>query len=172
MRLFYKPEYAVGAAALSALVAGYVCFSLFTIAGTIINGAGKTRPTFVIGVLTLAVAVAANWLAINWQLHHDGDALLGAALATTGSMAFGTVLSGLYLMRNFGAFLPILTVVRVGLSAAAALAVAHFWPTAGVFGGKVGTLMSSAVIGGVFLAVAVVSGELRPKEILRLRRGA
>ena len=55
MRLFYKPEYAVGAHALSALVLGYVFFSLFNIAGTIINGSGRTLPTTVIGVVTLAV---------------------------------------------------------------------------------------------------------------------
>jgi O-antigen/teichoic acid export membrane protein len=172
MRLFYKPEYAVGAGALAALVAGYVCFSLFNIAGTIINGAGKTRPTFVIGMVTLAAALVATWLAIRWQLAHGGDVLLGAALATTAAMALGTIISGLYLMRHFGAFLPALTVVRVALSTAAALAVAHFWPAHGLFGGKVGALLSSAVLGGVFLAVAVASGELRPKEILRLRRGA
>src|SRR6185295_12139940 len=84
MRLFYKPEYAVGAGALAALVAGYVCFSLFTIAGTIINGAGRTQPTFVIGMVTLGAATCANWLAIRWQLAHGGDVLYGAALATTG----------------------------------------------------------------------------------------
>jgi polysaccharide transporter, PST family len=172
MRVFYKPEYAVGAGALAALVAGYVCFSLFNIAGTIINGSGRTQPTFIIGMVTLGVAVAANWLAIRWQLDHGGDVLLGAALATTCAMALGTIISGLYLMRHFGAFLPALTVVRVALSAAAALGVARFWPAHGFLGGKVGTLISSAVIGGVFLAVAVASGELRPKELLRLRRGA
>ena len=55
MRLFYKPEYAVGrGGAGGAASLGYVCFSLFNIAGTIINGAGRTLPTIVIGVVTLA----------------------------------------------------------------------------------------------------------------------
>src|SRR5262249_54848015 len=62
MRLFYKPEYAVGAGALAALVAGYVAFSLFNIAGTIINGSGRTLPTTVIGVITLTTTVAAEWI--------------------------------------------------------------------------------------------------------------
>jgi O-antigen/teichoic acid export membrane protein len=172
MRLFYKPEYAVGAHALAALVAGYVCFSLFNIAGTIINSAGRTRPTFVIGMVTLGVAVAANWLAIRWQLSHGGDVLLGAALATTGAMALGTLVSGLYLLRHFGAFLPLLTVARVGAAAVVALAVAHFWPASGFFAGKLGTLVSSTAIGGAFLMVVVALGEVRPSEILRLRRGA
>jgi hypothetical protein len=87
-------------------------------------------------------------------------------------MALGTLLSGVYLMRHFGAFLPLLSVARVALSAVAALGVAHFWPTHGLFGGKLGSLVSVSVIGMVFLAVAVASGELRPKELLRLRRAA
>jgi O-antigen/teichoic acid export membrane protein len=172
MRLFYKPEYSVGAHALAALVAGYVCFSLFNIAGTIINGAGKTRPTFVIGALTLIAATAANYFAIQHQLKNGGDVLFGAALATTGAMLFGTLLSGVYLMRNFGAFIAPITVVRVALSTAAALGVARLWPAHGFFAGKLGTLVSSGVIGLAFLSVAVISGELRPAELMRLRRSA
>jgi O-antigen/teichoic acid export membrane protein len=172
MRLFYKPEYAVGASALSALIAGYVCFSLFSIAGTIINSAGKTRPTFIIGAITLTAATVANWVVIKMMLEKGGDALLAAALATTGAMLFGALVSGLYLMRHFGAFLSPITVVRVALSAAVALAVARFWPATGFLGGKLGTLMSCAAIGLTYLMVAVASGELRPGEIKRLRRSA
>ena len=170
MRLFYKPEYAVGASALAALLAGYVFFSLFNIAGAIINAAGKTRPTFVIGALTLVVATVGNWLTIQIMLERGGDALLGAALATAGAMLFGTLLSGFYLKRQFGVFISLATVVRVTLAATAALAVGHLWPAHGFFAGKLGTLVSSGVIGTVFLVVCVASGELRPSELKQLRR--
>jgi stage V sporulation protein B len=172
MRLFYKPEYSVGATALAVLLVGYVCFSLFNIAGTIINGAGKTRPTMIIGAVTLMVALGACWGAIALALSTGRDPLLWAALATTGSMAFGLILSGLYLMREFGAFLQPLSIARTGLATAATLAIGRFWPTTGFLGGKVGTLMSCAVGGTAFLVVAVASGELRPAELMRLRRGA
>jgi O-antigen/teichoic acid export membrane protein len=172
MRLFYQPEYSVGAAALAALLAGYVFFSLFNIAGTIINAAGRTRPTFVIGGITLALATVVTWAAIQLTLQKGGDALLAAALATTASMAFGLILSGIYLKRTFGAFLPPLSVVRVSLAAAAAVGAARLWPSHGIFATKIGTFAASGAIFFVYLIVAFVSGELRPAEILRLRRGA
>jgi stage V sporulation protein B len=170
MRLLYKPEYAVGAPALLVLIFGYLCFSLFNIAGTIINGAGKTRPTTLIGTATLVVAVAANWIAISLALGRSADALVYAAVATSLAMAFGLILSGIYLRREFGAFLPVLTVARVALAAAGALAVGRLWPAHGALGGKVGTLGSLTASGLVFLAVAVGSGELRVAELLRLRK--
>jgi stage V sporulation protein B len=171
MRLFYKSEYGVGAPAMAVLVGGYLAFSLFNIAGTIINGAGRTKPTLVIGGVTLAFAAGADWAAIQMALKSGGDPLFAAALATTAAMVFGFVLSAAYLQREFGASLSPLNVVRVALAAGAAIAVGRVWPTTGFFGGKVGTLASSAACGVAFLVVAVGSGELRPGELKRLRRG-
>jgi O-antigen/teichoic acid export membrane protein len=171
LRLFYPgAEYAVGAPALGVLLVGYVSFSLFNIAGTIINGSGRTRPTTVIGLATLGAAVGANWAAISLALAHGADALVWAAAATAASMTFGLVLSGVYLRRTFGAFLPPLSVARVALGVLGALAVGRLWPTGGALGGKLGTLLSAAASGTAFVVVAVASGELRPGELKRLRK--
>ena len=171
MRLFYKPEYAVGAHAAALLLAGYVCFSLFTIAGTIINSSGRTRPTMVIGAATLAVATGANWLAIGWALEHGRDPLLWAACATTASMGFGMLLFGAYLQKLFGAFLSPVSVLRTALCAVLAMGLGRIWPHTGFLGGKIGAVFSAAACGLAFLTAAVAIGELRPREILRLRRG-
>jgi O-antigen/teichoic acid export membrane protein len=171
MRLLYKPEYVVGAPALVPLVAGYVLFSLFTIAGTIINSSGRTLPTTLIGVITLAAAAAGNWLAIHFALSMGHDPLLAAASATAAAMGFGLILAGLYLQRVFGAFVPLLTVVRVSLCCAAAAAVGWAWTRSGIMPGKFGTMISAATCGLAFVAVAVVSGELRPRELMQARRG-
>ncbi|HEY2745207.1 MAG TPA: oligosaccharide flippase family protein [Polyangia bacterium] len=169
MRLFYKPEYAVGAHALGALVAGYVAFSLFNIAGTIINGSGRTLPTTVIGVVTLAATVAAEWIGLGMALGRGHDALFVAATVTAATMTFGLVLSAGYLWRTFGAALPLLSLVRVAAAYAAALATGWAWNRAGLMPGKIGTIASSAVIGVVYLVVCVATGELRPAELKRLR---
>lgn len=169
MRLFYKPEYAVGSHALGALVLGYVAFSLFNIAGTIINGSGRTLPTMVIGVITLAVTVAAEWIGIRVALDGGHDPLFVAAVTTAATMTLGLGLSAGYLWRTFGAALPLLTLVRVAAAYAAALATGWAWTRAGIMPGKVGTLVSSAAIGIVYLVVCVVTGELRPAELMRLR---
>ena len=170
MRLFYKPEYAVGAHALAALVAGYVSFSLFNIAGTIINGSGRTLPTTIIGVVTLATTVAAEWIGIRWALEHGRDPLFVAAVCTAVTMTFGLLLSIAYLWRAFGAALPVVSVVRVAIAYMAALATGWAWNHAGLMPGKIGTLVACSVVGIVYLVVCVATGELRPAELKRLRR--
>jgi stage V sporulation protein B len=172
MHFFYKPEYAVGAPALVPLVAGYVLFSLFAIAGTIINSSGRTLPTTVIGLVTLAVATVANYFAIHMALSMGHDPLLAAATATAAAMGFGLVVSGAYLVRVFGAFLPAMTVVRVALASAAAAGVGYAWTRAGIMPGKVGTIVSSAACGIAFVVVAIGSGEVRPSELRKARGGA
>jgi O-antigen/teichoic acid export membrane protein len=171
MRLFYKPEYAVGSHALWALVLGYVAFSLFNIAGTIINGSGRTLPTTVIGVVTLAATIAAEWIGIRMALETGHDPLFVAAVATAATMTLGVLLSAGYLWRTFGAApLPLMTLVRVAIAYGVAVAVGAAWTRAGIMPGKVGTLASSAAIGLVYLIVCVATGELRPAELKRLRQ--
>lgn len=169
MRVFYKPEYAVGAPALGALALGYVAFSLFNIAGTIINGSGRTLPTTIIGVVTLAATVAAEWIGIRVALDSGHDPLFVAALTTAVTMTLGLALSAGYLWRTFGAALPALTLGRVAAAYAAALAAGWAWTRAAILPGKAGTLVSCAAVGVVYLVVCVVTGELRPAELLRLR---
>jgi stage V sporulation protein B len=163
--LLYGAAYAPGAAALTPLVAGYVCFSLFNIAGTIINGSGRTLPTIVFGVATLALAAGLVWGAISFALAGHRDPLLWAAAATGTAMACGLALSLGYLARHFGAALPLSSIARTGLAAAAAITVGRVWPARGFLGGKLGTLLSLAASGIAFLAVAVASGELRPSTL-------
>ena len=55
---------AAGGSALFVLALGNVAFSVFAIAGTILNGAGMTRPAIVTAAITLALAAAANYIAI------------------------------------------------------------------------------------------------------------
>jgi stage V sporulation protein B len=171
IRLLYKPEYAVAGPALALLAIGYGCFAMFNIACTILNGAGKPMASVVIGAITLAGASGGAWLAISLALASsppDGTAsLVAAAGATAAAMAFGLVASSLVVLREFGALIPPLSVVRIAASVAAALAVGRFWPTAGFLGGKLGTLVQMSASGIAFLVVAVASGELRLRDLRR-----
>lgn len=169
MRLLYKPEYTAGARALLPLLIGYIFFSLFNIAGTIINGSGRTLPTTIIGVATLAITVAAEWIGIRVALDSGADPLFFAACATAAAMGLGLLLSGLYLLRVFGAFIPLLTVVRVAVAYAVTCGVGWAWTRSGFLPGKFGTLISASVCGVVFLVVCVVTGELSPSALKQLR---
>jgi hypothetical protein len=82
-------------------------------------------------------------------------------------MIVGMVLAGIEVRRHFGAVIdartPILTLVAAG----AAIGVGRLWPTHGIYGGKVGTLLSLCLIGAIYLLF--VSPELRPNALRRLR---
>ena len=162
----FQTDYAdAGWPALVALALGNVAFSLFAIIGTILNGAGMTRPAIAIAVLTLAAATAAYLVAI--PMFVPGRALLTAcASATAAAMLLGAVIGGVVLRRKLGAFLPVATAVRVVIAAAAAMAVGRFLPMKT----PLGTLIEAAAVGVTFLAVLIVLREFGRDDLAALSR--
>jgi len=169
----YPADYAaMGAPALAALALGNVAFAVFAIAGTILNGAGHTRDATLTAALTLILAVVGNWIVVP-MLHPGTEVLAGAAIVTGVAMLIGAASSGAMLWRRLGAFVPVLSVVRVVAAAAAAIVVGRLVPMHGL----VPTLAEAILIGLIFLAVLVVTGELGKKDLaaiaaVRRKRGA
>ena len=162
----YPTDYAVvGGPALAVLALGNVAFSVFAIAGTILNGAALTRQAIIVAAVTLALAVVANALVIP-RLEPGPDVLLGCALATSGAMLVGGGLGGWMLVRHLGAFVPPATPIRVALAAAVAIAAGRALPT----GTPLMNLAEAAAVGGSFLVVLVVTRELGGRD-LRLVAG-
>jgi stage V sporulation protein B len=168
MRLLFPPVFAVAAPALPILLLGYVAFSLFNILGTILNSAGETRASLQTGLWTVAVCAAAVWAALHFAIG-SGSVLpsVAAACATTFAMLVGVVLAGVAVHRRFGAALPLATTIRVVVAMAVAAFLGHFWPTHGMLGGKIGTLISLIATGIVYLVV--VSPDLHPRQLRALR---
>jgi stage V sporulation protein B len=170
--LVYAPDYAqLGGPALGALALGNVAFSIFAIAGTILNGAGKTAPAVITAAVTLALATIGNYIAIPIAAEH-GQVLHVAALVTTGAMVVGALLSGWMLHRQLGAFLPIASVIRIALATGAALAVGRVLP----LHGKLMTLVEALAVGATFLIVLIVTRELGRRDLeaikaVRRKRG-
>ena len=169
----YADDYAtLGAPALMALALGNVAFSLFAIAGTILNGAGFTRDAIIGAAVTLALAAVGNFIAI--PLCDPGQQVLVAAATTTGvAMMIGAAVCGWFLHKRLGAFLPIATLVRVVAAVAAAIAVGRVIP----FKTPLMTLVEAAVVGGVFLVVLVATRELGKADLrsiaaVRAKRGS
>jgi stage V sporulation protein B len=81
-------------------------------------------------------------------------------------MVIGALASGWALRREFGAFLPIASVVRVAIATVAAIATGRERLAERVIGavlpihGKLMTLIEAVVVGVVFLAVLVITREL------------
>jgi len=156
--------------ALAALALGNAIFSIFAIAGTILNGAGKTLPAVVTAAITLGVAAVGNYIAIPIAAER-GSALLVAAVVTSGAMLVGALASGWALRRELGAFLPLTSVVRVAIATAAAIAVGRFRLAERAIGavlpihGKPMTLIQAVAVGAAFLAVLVITRELGRRDL-------
>ena len=157
----YAADYAYfGAPALVALALGNVSFSVFAIAGTILNGAGRTRQAILVAAITLLVAVVANALVIP-RFDPGRDVLLACATATGAAMTVGAVLGGWLLQREFGAFMPLLTFVRVLVAVAVAVAVGRVVTMTT----PLMTLVEAALVGIAFLLTLVVTGELTMRDL-------
>ena len=169
----YALDYAVlGAPALTALALGNVAFSVFAIAGTILNGAGYTRHAIATAAVTLAVAAIGNAIVIP-RLDPGRELLLGAAIVTSTAMVIGAAASGWMLWRKLGAFLPVASLIRVAIAIAVAIAVGRVLPLRT----PLMTLVEAAVVGLVFLAVLILTRELGKQDLqaiaaVRKKRGS
>ncbi len=168
----YAADYArLGAPALTTLALGNVAFSIFAIAGTILNGAGLSRDAIISAAVTLAVAAVGNAIVI--PMCDPGSEVLVAAATTTGcAMVLGAALSGWFLWLRLGAFLPVKSLARVAAAVVAAIAVGRLIP----FRTPLMTLVEAAIVGLVYLTVLVVTGELGKADLraiaqVRAKRG-
>ncbi|MBA3541161.1 MAG: polysaccharide biosynthesis protein [Deltaproteobacteria bacterium] len=163
--LVYAPDYAqLGGPALTSLALGNVAFSIFAIAGTILNGSGHTRSAIISAAITLVIAIVGNYIAITVTAGTD-HMLAAAATATAGSMVIGAILSGLFLRRHLGSFLPLTSMIRIGLATVVALGVGRVLP----LHGKLMTLVEAVIVGLVFLTVLVASRELGKRDLQAIR---
>ncbi|HUJ63202.1 MAG TPA: oligosaccharide flippase family protein [Kofleriaceae bacterium] len=166
LALLYKPDYAAaGGPALVALGFGNVAFSMFAIAGTILNSARLTRAAIVSAGITLAAAVIGNYIAIPLAAG-SGHVLEVAASVTGGAMLLGAVVSGWQLHRHLGASLPLASLARIAIATAVAYAVGHWFP----LHGKLMTLVAAVAIGVTFLIVLVATRELGKRDLEAIKQ--
>lgn len=161
----YQAKYRIGGEALRILSGGMVCFSMFTIVNTILNGAGRTLPAIISGVVTLAAAAIGNALLVPRAGSLTG-ALSVAAYTTSGAMLLGVLCACFFLYRHFKAVLSPLSLLRIAIAMAAALAVGHYLPERS----KLVTLGECLVVFVVFLAVLVLLRELGKEDLARVRK--
>jgi stage V sporulation protein B len=163
--LVYAADYVeLGAGALIPLALGTVAFCMLAINGTILNGAGLTRPAIGVAAVTLAVAFVGNWIAIPIAAEY-GRVLETAATVSGGAMVIGAIASGVILSRKLGAFLPWMSLARIAIATAFALAAGWMMP----FHGKLMTLVEAVAVGLVFLGVLVATRELGKHDLAAIK---
>ncbi len=165
INVVYPEKYRVGGAALQVLAGGMICFSIFTIMNTILNGAGHTIDAIISGMVTLGAAAASNAFLIP-SASSPQAALALAAWATSGSMALGMVVSAVLLYRRFSASIPPAALVRVVIAMAAAMALGRVWPEHS----KLVTLVECVVVMGAYYVVLLVLREFSSDDLASFKR--
>jgi len=164
IRLAYTAEYLPAAEALRVLVIGLVPFALFVIAATAVSGAGRPFVSAVIAGVALAVLVVAVRGLIALSGPGEG-ALVASALGTSIGAFVALVAIGLVSLRQFGAFIPPISVLRGLAAAAVAAGVAHAIP----HGGKLMSLVALAAGFFAFGLTLVALREISPDELRAAR---
>lgn len=159
--IVYAPHFAErGGAALPMLALGNVAFSLFAIAGTILNGAGMSRTAIWVSAATLALAAAANFVVIPMVVD-SGHTLAAAATVTGSAMLVGAVVGGFMLHRRLGAFVPLASVVRIAIATGVAIVVGRVLP----LHGRLMSLAEAVIVAVTFLVVLVATRELGKRDL-------
>jgi len=162
----YAADYAqAGGPALVVLAFGNVAFSVLAINGTILNGAGLTRPTTIIAAVAVIVSIVGNYVAIGLA-PDPGHALLAAGIATSAAMLLGAAASGVVVYRRLGAFTPMLSLVRIAIATVVAVALGR---TVHLGSGKLMTLVEAAAVAATFVIVLVVTRELGKGDLQAIR---
>jgi len=164
MRLVYPAAYAQGAEALAILVLAMVCFALFVLAATIMTGAGKPGLAASVGVVAVGVVVAGNIGFVRYV--GVGEYTLGAAALGTGS---GTLVAlcamGYAVYHRFGAFIPVLTVLRATLAGAVAFAVSRQLTDTSV----IHTMIALTLGASIYALLLVLLRELTSQDLGSIR---
>ncbi len=158
LSLVYPDEYIQGSTALRLLPIGEALLALMFIAVTIITGSG--RPLASIAINAVALVILGGLCFVFIPLSGIAGAALGASL---GWLA-GLVIAGIYIFRQFHAFIPSLTWIRT-LAAGTVAYLSTFALPEGVIG-KI--LSGSVVIPAVYFGVLFLLKELSRQEITRI----
>jgi O-antigen/teichoic acid export membrane protein len=164
IRLAYTAEYLPAAEALRVLVLGLVPFALFVIAATAVSGAGRPFVSALIAGGALAVLVVSVRGLIALSGPGEG-ALVAAALGTSIGAFVALVAIGAVSLRQFGAFIPPLSVLRGLAAGAVGAGVAWIVP----HGGKLSSLVALATGFAAYGVALVVLREISPAELRAAR---
>ncbi len=159
----FSPDYQIGAPSLAILAPGYVAFSLFIVATTILNAAGRHGLSLIVTFAMLASEVLACWVLMPRAETSSGLLVAAAAGAAIG-MGVGWLAASVTLRATFGAAEPWSTLLRVSLAAGAAWAFAQLLPTST----RLATLAECVAVVLVYLIGLVVLGELGRVDLDRV----
>ena len=160
LRVIYRETYQAGSPALRIVAFGMLFFGVLYVLTTIISASGHPKVSLLLGVITLGLSAALNWLLIPVQ------GLAGAATATTVSMLTGTLLACAYLWRRFRALTSITSLARISGCAAVVYAASLLFSPAS----KLLIIAELICLSVVYLIALIASGELGRHDLRLIER--
>jgi len=163
-------DYIGGAAPLVWLAPAYFFFSMFNVINTLLISANRAGYGVVIGLTTLGLA-ATLYTTVMVDATSPEAMLTRAGACTLGAFAFGTILGLAALWREYGAPIPVMSVIRVGSVGAGLVLAGRALPTVG----KLGSIGLAVAIGLAYLVALFVVREFNAEDRARfakiVRRG-
>lgn len=103
----YSNRYVDASYSLEILMFGLAAFTVSNILMMIINAYGRPVIPVVMTIMLIPIIVGLNWILIPIY------GLKGAAIATTITGLFGLILSSIYIIRLFGTFIDLISLIRI-----------------------------------------------------------
>jgi len=153
-----------GGDALRVLALGQGAFALFGIETTVLVSLSRERMSAVLtGVAALLVGALCWWFVPSSPF--DASLLSRTAVATSSALAAAAIAGAVLVRRASGSFAPAKTLIRTAIATALAIGVGSFMP----WWGHLLVPVQVAVVAGVYLGVALVSGELTRADLATVR---
>ncbi len=171
LHLVYPPPYAAGAPALRIVALGMLSFAVITVLCSVISSVGRPWVSVAVVAVTLAIDAGLNFVLVPRY------GLVGAAVGTTIAMAVGAAAASVVVSSRFGAIVAPMTIVRVGIAAAAVYAIALAIPLDALvapLGGsilpKIAVAVECAILGVLYLGILIGVREIGRAEFQLARR--
>ncbi|MBN1607186.1 MAG: lipopolysaccharide biosynthesis protein [Polyangiaceae bacterium] len=162
--VFPAPAPELGTEAMELLTLGFGAFAIFGIFTTILNSLKRERASMVVTALGVALVALLCWLRVHGQ-PFGAHLLLRTATATSAGLLLATLAAAALVKSTAGAVAPVSTVVRVLGALAIAVVLGRSLP----YSGKLMTLVYSALVGGVYVVLLVVTRELTAADVGMVR---
>jgi stage V sporulation protein B len=124
--LFYPGEFIAGSGALGILIFGISFISIFVIFASIINTAGDSKPSMMVGLSLIPISVVTNFILINKY------GMVGGAMATTITGFVGMVTAGIIAKKLFKTLIPFSSLIKICSAAGIIFVILNFFQVSGI----------------------------------------
>lgn len=155
---------ALGTSSMHILTIGFGGFAIFGILTTVLNSLGRERASMLLTALAFALVVGTSFAIVPGTPFGPGI-LLRTAISTTVGLFTATLTTALLVKKTAGAVVSPLSLVRVILAMAIAIAVGRFLPAQS----KPLTLVMAAVVALVYVTLLLVTRELGKEDLATVR---